>query len=106
MYSKGDGDPVENTSGVTIVLSAFMVPKGHAILERSERAFRVALSNHADFHGTLEYVRATGAHTVITDNTRGPHGVVLAQEIYSRLGVKVAPSRALPLRSWGGARDS
>lgn len=106
MYGKGDGDPVENTKGVTIILSAFMVPKGHVILERSERAFRVALSNHADFQGTLDYVKATGAHTVITDNTRGPHGVMLAQEIQSRLGLKVSPSRALPLRAWGGARDS
>lgn len=105
MYSKGDGDPVENAKGVTIVLSAFMVPKGEVILERSERAFRVALSNHADFRGTLEYVSATGARRVITDNTRGPHGVMLAQEISLRLGLAVAPSRALPLRGWGGARD-
>jgi putative mRNA 3-end processing factor len=104
MYSKGDGDPVENVKGVTIVLSAFMVPKGHVVLERSERAFRVALSNHADFQGTLDYVKATGAKKVITDNTRGPHGVILAQEIQSRLGLNVSPSRALPLRAWGGAR--
>lgn len=60
MYSKGDGDPIENSKGVSIVLSAFMVPRGQAILERSERAFRVALSNHADFAGTLAYVAATG----------------------------------------------
>lgn len=106
MYSKGDGDPVENIKGVTIVLSAFMVPKGHVVLERSERAFRVALSNHADFQGTLEYIAATGATRIVTDNTRGPHGVILAQEISSRLGLKVSPSRALPLRNWGGARNS
>jgi Cft2 family RNA processing exonuclease len=103
MYSKGDGDPVENPKGVTIVLSAFMVPKGQVILERSERAFRVALSNHADFEGTLEYVKATGAKRVITDNTRGPHGVLLAQEIQSRLKIPATPSRALVTHAWGGA---
>lgn len=102
MYSKGDGDPVENTKGVTIVLSAFMVPRDQAILEHSERAFRVALSNHADFEGTLAYIAATGAKRVITDNTRGPHGVILAQEIQARLGIPTSPSRALATHAWGG----
>lgn len=105
MWGKGDGDPVENANGVTIVLSAFMVPRGEVILERSERAFRVAMSNHADFEGTLAYVQATGAKRVITDNTRGPHAVILAQEIESRLGIPASPSRALVTHAWGGVVD-
>ena len=86
MYSKGDGDPIENSKGVSIVLSAFMVPRGQAILERSERAFRVALSNHADFAGTLAYVAATGAKQIITDNTRGPTALSLRRRFNPDLG--------------------
>lgn len=100
IYSKGDGDPVENPKGVTITLSAFMT-RGQAVLEFSERAFRVAISNHADFEGTLAYVAATGAKRVVTDNTRGQYGVILAQEISSRLGIPASPSRALTTHAWG-----
>ena len=106
MYGKGDGDPIENSRGVTIVLSAYMVPKGDVLLERSERSFRLAISNHADFNGTLEYVKATGAKKIITDNSRGGRGVILAQEIHSRLGLDVAPSRGLRSLSWGAAPTS
>ena len=31
------------------------------VIEYSERGYSVALSNHADFTGTLDYVAATGA---------------------------------------------
>lgn len=103
MYGKGDGDPIENSRGVTIVLSAYMVPKGDLLLERSERSFRLAISNHADFNGTLEYVKATGAKKVITDNARGGNGVILAQEIHSQLGLDASPSRGLRSHSWGAA---
>ena len=102
MYSKGDGDPVENPRGVTITLSAFMMPRGQPVLEYSERACRIALSNHADFEGTLEYVKATRARRVVTDNTRGPHAVVLAQELASRLGLDANPSTSQITYRWGG----
>ena len=62
----------------------------------SDRAYKVALSNHADFHDTLAYVEATGAEKVVTDNTRN-HGVELAIAINERLlGVQAQPSTNNP----------
>ena len=47
-------------------LSAYFTRPDQPITEYSDRAFGVALSNHADFYGTLEYVRASGAKFVVT----------------------------------------
>ena len=78
--------------GTSITCSAYMVNTDHPLLQFSERAYRVALSNHADFEGTLAYVEATGAQRVVTDNTRS-HGVDLAIAINNRLpGVRAEPS--------------
>lgn len=93
LYSKGDGFGNEPTKdGTTIVCSAFMVDSDHPLKTYSERAYSVALSNHADFTETLEYVRATNASLVVTDNTRN-HGQELAIAISERLdGVAAMPS--------------
>lgn len=100
LYSKGDRIPVELTEGARITLSAFMARRDDPVLEYSDRAYRVALSNHADFLGTLEYVRATGAKYVVTDNTR-THGVELAEAIQDRLGVEARPSSNFHSHEWG-----
>jgi putative mRNA 3-end processing factor len=100
-YGLGDGSPVETRTGTTISLSAFMSRPDDPVLEYSERSYRVALSNHADFNGTLEYVRATGAKYVVTDNTRGGHALELALEIRSRLGIEARPSSLEFSREWG-----
>lgn len=99
-YGKGDGKPIDPV-GSTISLSAFMSKVDDPVLRYSERAYRVALSNHADFEGTLEYVEATGAQYVVADNTRG-RGVELAQEIKSRLGIEARPSLGEATYEWGG----
>lgn len=92
LYSKGDGFGNELIEGTTVTCSAFMVDANHPLLKFSERAYRVALSNHADFEETLAYVEATGAKTIVTDNTRN-HGCELAIAINSRLpGVRAEPS--------------
>ena len=92
LYSKGDGYGNELPEGTTIECSAFMVRTDEPVLQFSDRAYRVALSNHADFEGTLAYVKATGASTVVTDNTRN-HGIDLAVAINSQLdGVRAEPS--------------
>ena len=92
LYSKGDGFRNEPIAGTSITCSAYMVRGTHPLLKYSERAYRVALSNHADFNETLKYVRATGAKRVITDNTRN-HGCELAMAINQRLaGVRASPS--------------
>ncbi len=51
-----------------------------------DREHLVALSDHSDFDGLIEYVRRTKAKTVITDNYRS-NGHALAKEICKRLGV-------------------
>lgn len=84
LYSKGDGLGNEPQQyGSSIVCSAFMVNRDHPLMKYSDRAYRIALSNHADFNETLEYISATGAKKVVTDNTRN-HGRELAQAIQER----------------------
>jgi putative mRNA 3-end processing factor len=101
LYGKGDRLPVDHIEGSTIVLSAYMAKVDDPVLEYSERSFRVALSDHADFAGTLEYVRASGARYVVADNTRGGHGVELAIEIKRRLGIEAVPSSNVSSLAWG-----
>ena len=98
---KGDHPPVDPWLGTTITLSAYMTRPDDPVLEYSERSYRVALSNHADFNGTLEYVQATGASYVVTDNSRGGHAVELANELNKKLGVEARPSSQQITRSWG-----
>ena len=56
-----------------------------------EREYLVALSDHSDFDGLIEYVKRSKAKHVITDNYRMSHGAVLAKEIRKRLGVSAVP---------------
>jgi len=71
------------------------------VLEYSDRALSIALTNHADFADTLEYVKATGARFVITDNSRGGHAVELAREISCQLNVEAVPSEIFVSNEWG-----
>ena len=91
LYSKGDGFDKERLEGTSVTISAFMADRAHPLLTYSERAYKIALSNHADFNGTLDYIRATGAKRVITDNTRN-HGWQLAIAVKNHLGVEAEPS--------------
>ena len=103
LYSKGDSYGNDRDEGTTVECSAFMSGRdGHEspLTTYSERGYCVALSNHADFNETLAYVQATGATSVVTDNTRG-HGVELALAIRERLpAVKVRPSSNTPVPRW------
>ncbi len=58
-----------------------------------EHEHLVALSDHSDFDGLIEYVRRCKPRRVVTDNFRVSHGVTLAREIRKRLGI---PAIALP----------
>ncbi len=57
----------------------------------------VALSDHSDFNGLIEYVRQAKPKRVITDNHAGGHGETLAKEITRRLGI---PAVAMPCKSY------
>ena len=100
LYSKGDGFRNELIEGTAVTCSAFMVDTGNPLRRYSERAYSIALSNHADFEETLAYVEATGAKRVVTDNTRN-HGVDLALAIRSLPGVEAEPSTNASVRDWG-----
>jgi putative mRNA 3-end processing factor len=52
-----------------------------------EREHLVALSDHSDFDGLIEYVRRCKPKRVVTDNYRVRHGATLAKEIRKRLGI-------------------
>ena len=97
LYSKGDSFGNAPTGETSIACSAYrLVNADHPLMAYSDRSYRVALSNHADFCETLEYVKATGAKKVVTDNTRN-YGWELAIAINNRLaGVHAKPSTNKP----------
>ena len=72
------------------------------ILNLADNRYRLAMSDHADFDGTLEYVSASGAKNVVTDNSRGGQAITLALEIEQRLGIKSRPSKGTNPHDWGG----
>ena len=59
-----------------------------------DREHVVALSDHSDFNGLIEYVRRSAPKRVVTDNYRVSHGETLAREISRRLGI---PAVAMPV---------
>jgi len=104
IYGRGDrGKPPEiPVCAHNIVLSAMMVP-GNAgpLVSYGPRSYRIALSNHADFEGTLQYVVATGASYVLVDNSRHGNAVELAEAIRTDLGIAASASIVVSDLRWG-----
>jgi putative mRNA 3-end processing factor len=93
LYDRGD---------ITVLnLTASWVHGAKPMLELSDSVYQIAISDHADFNETLEYVRETDAKVVLTDSTRGTHGPALARAITKRLGVKAQPAEPTYSREWG-----
>lgn len=101
VYGTGDQNPVDLQSGSRVQLSALFCRPDTPVVEYADRSFGVAMSNHADFSGTLEYARATNAQYIVTDSVRGSRGYQLANEIRRRLGVEARPSSDTVSREWG-----
>lgn len=59
-----------------------------AIRQIDQSEYLVALSDHSDFDGLIEYVRLSRPKLVVTDNYRESHALTLAHEIEKRLGIK------------------
>ena len=55
--------------------------------EVAENEYVVALSDHSDFDGLMEYVRRSKPKLVITDNFRIGHAETLAREIQKRFSI-------------------
>lgn len=103
LYGNRERRPTDPSEASIIRLKAFKGRLDDPVAENSEKSFDVALSDHADYQETLEYVRATGAKKVVTDNSniRGRHGVELARALKRELGVDAQPSDNQPTREWG-----
>ena len=101
LFGTGDRRPTYTGESTSIKLSAYMSRFNDPVVEYSEKAFCVALSDHADYKGTLEYVRATQARKIMTDNCRGRHAVELALALKRELGVDARPSENQYTREWG-----
>lgn len=67
----------------------------YPVREIGDKEYIVALSDHSDFEGLMEYVRRAKPALVITENYRVGHAETLAKEIRRRLGVSAV---ALPRR--------
>lgn len=68
---------------------------GSPCREIADKEYIIALSDHSDFDGLIEYVRGSKPKLVITDNFRVGHAETLAREIRRRFGVSAV---ALPKR--------
>ncbi|HAM45055.1 MAG TPA: hypothetical protein DCM67_08565 [Propionibacteriaceae bacterium] len=101
LYGTGDRLPVDLNRGSSLKLSAFFSRGDDPVTEYSDRSFGVALSNHADFNGTLEFVKASRARYVVTDNTRGGKAVELAMALWQILAVHAVPSSNFDGLHWG-----
>ncbi|MGQ9545314.1 MAG: MBL fold metallo-hydrolase [Candidatus Bathycorpusculaceae bacterium] len=63
--------------------------------EISDKEYIIALSDHSDFDGLMEYVRRSRPKFVVTDNFRVGYAETLAREIRRRFGIGAV---ALPKR--------
>jgi len=61
--------------------------------EIADKEYIIALSDHSDFDGLIEYVRRSKPKAVITDNFRIGYAETLVREIHKRFGVSAV---ALP----------
>jgi hypothetical protein len=101
LFGPGDQRPIPDGRICTIKLSAFMAKPDDPVVKYSDRAYGVAVSNHADFIGTLEYVRATGARLVVVDNSRGGHAFELCEQIHLQLGLDAEVAEVQHSLEWG-----
>lgn len=86
-------------SASKVSLSAYAVPRETPILDYGNGDFRVALTDHADFAGTLEYVRASKAPKVLVHPLSGTPDV-LADELRRRLGCQASVAEPLRISEW------
>lgn len=93
----GTGDPRKEmlTNEHRIKLSASITQMQDPYLEITPRYCRIALTDHADFDGTMEYIARAKPSLVLTDASRSPgHAIALAEAVHAQLGIDARP---LPL---------
>ena len=70
------------------IIKAFYHQHDDPIYSAGEKIHWVALSDHADFEGTIEYVKGTGAKRVMLDRRNG-HPDELADELRAAANVEI-----------------
>jgi putative mRNA 3-end processing factor len=85
---------------VKISLSAYMSRRDTAVTRYHNGDVCIAMTDHADFQGTLEYIEATGARKVWTDPRTG-NAEALAEAVQELLGVDAAPIPEVHTFGWG-----
>jgi len=86
VFTKLSYAPPEAKEFVRIRVSGWAEFNG-ALFQRDEKYYRVALSDHADFSETIEYVKQSKPKFVITDDYRGS-GAALAEAIKKDLRIE------------------
>ena len=101
---KSDRKTLGGNRVTKITLSPFPSPNDNPVTVWSsgwpERSFSIGFYDHADFKGTIEYVKNTEAQYVLTD-TRGQYAFELAAELRGCLGIKAKPSAYKESIEWG-----
>jgi putative mRNA 3-end processing factor len=101
LYYLGEQIPFDHGDTTVINLTAYWVHGKEPFLELSDSSYQVAMSDHADFNETLEYVQATHAKAVLTDSLRSSHANELASAIRRSLGIAAKPAKPVYSRDWG-----
>lgn len=83
-----------------ISLSAYMSRPDTAVTRYHNGDVCIAMTDHADFQGTLEYIEATGARKVWTDPRSG-NAEALAEAVQELLDVDAAPIPEVHTFGWG-----
>jgi putative mRNA 3-end processing factor len=82
-------------NGFRVVVSGWEFDS--AIRQTGTQEYVVALSDHSDFNGLMEYVKRSKPEQVITDNSRVSNAETLAKEIRKSFGI---PAIAMPKRDF------
>ena len=84
-----------------IYLSAFMVPREEPVKVLSNGVTRLALTDHADFEGTIELIEAIQPKHVIADGTRAGNAEALASFVETELRIPATSFAQPTSKEWG-----
>lgn len=101
LWGHGQSMPNDSLPGTGFRLTKFAADE--AIKREGHRLWRVGLSNHAGFDGTMKYVERTGARFVLTDGSRSSDqkARALAAAITRELEVDARPAMPQPTLQYG-----
>lgn len=93
LWGHGQSMPNDTLPGTKFWLTKFAAHE--AIREEGHQSYRVGLSNHAGFEGTMNYIERTGARFVLTDSSRSSpqKAEALAAAITRELEIDSRPAR-------------